>query len=97
MYAWLRFASGSDAVLTLTIGLGGAPALTLIVYCWSEALLSPQLYVTVMKNVKLPVCVGVPRATPSSVASESPGGSAPEVTAKLGPQSPGSLSVNSTE
>ena len=48
VYAWLRFASGSAAVVTLTTGLGGAPPLTLIVYCWSEALLSPQLYVTVM-------------------------------------------------
>ena len=34
--------------MTVSLGLGGVPALTLIVYCWSEALFSPQLYETVM-------------------------------------------------
>jgi hypothetical protein len=48
VYGWLKFASGRLGVVTVSFGFGGVPALTLIVYCWSEALFSPQLYDTVM-------------------------------------------------
>ncbi len=97
MYAWLTFASGRLGVVTVSFGFGGAPALTLIVYCWSDGLLSPQPYDTVMKKVKLPASVGVPRAAPSSVARVRPGGNAPDDTTNLGSQSPGSLSVKVAE
>src|SRR4029079_8643540 len=38
VYGWLKFASGRLGVVTVSLGFGGVPALTLIVYCWSEAL-----------------------------------------------------------
>ena len=40
--------------MTVSFGFGGVPPLTLIVYCWSEALFSPQVYETVMKKLKEP-------------------------------------------